>query len=149
MISFLVFDPASGLVVRSGEASSEAAALIQGGADYRVLIDCGAGVHPSTHYVRDGAVRAYTDDEIRAQQTLPSGFVWKMPERVAIDLRTAERQAQDAAQSVLAARGAAYPPAADLADALYWQARGDDSKMLAYLARCDEVKAQFPKAGIK
>lgn len=39
----------------------------------------------------------------------------------------------------------AYPPAADLADALFWNAQGDSSKMDAYLAACAAVKALYPK----
>lgn len=42
-------------------------------------------------------------------------------------------------------RRAEYPSLADLADALYWQAQGDDSKMSDYLARCAAVKVRFPK----
>lgn len=38
-----------------------------------------------------------------------------------------------------------YPPMQDLADALYWQAQGDNSKMTQYLAKCAGVKAQYPK----
>lgn len=38
-----------------------------------------------------------------------------------------------------------YPTLAALADAMYWQARGDASKMQAYLAACDAVKAKYPK----
>lgn len=39
-----------------------------------------------------------------------------------------------------------YPPLADLADALYWEAKGDDSKMTIYLAKCDAVKQRYPKS---
>ena len=38
-----------------------------------------------------------------------------------------------------------YPPLSDLADALYWQAQGDDSKMTAYLAAVQAVKDKYPK----
>lgn len=38
-----------------------------------------------------------------------------------------------------------YPPMLDFADALYWQSKGDDSKMVAYIAACDEVKRKYPK----
>ena len=38
-----------------------------------------------------------------------------------------------------------YPPLADLADALYWQSQGDDSKMTAYLAAVEAVKQKYPK----
>jgi hypothetical protein len=38
-----------------------------------------------------------------------------------------------------------YPPIADLADALYWQSNGDETKMTAYLAAVDAVKVKYPK----
>jgi hypothetical protein len=38
-----------------------------------------------------------------------------------------------------------YPPLADLADALYWQSNGDDSKMLAYMQAVQQVKDKYPK----
>ena len=38
-----------------------------------------------------------------------------------------------------------YPSLAGLADALYWQAQGDESKMIAYLAAVDAVKLKYPK----
>jgi hypothetical protein len=38
-----------------------------------------------------------------------------------------------------------YPPLADLADALYWQTQGDESKMTAYLAAVAAVKSKYPK----
>jgi hypothetical protein len=43
-------------------------------------------------------------------------------------------------------RAKEYPSLADLADALYWQERGDASRMTAYLARCDAVKQHYPKS---
>jgi len=48
-------------------------------------------------------------------------------------------------EDVGALRRALYPPLADLADALYWQSKGDDSKMVAYHAAVEAVKARFPK----
>lgn len=44
-----------------------------------------------------------------------------------------------------ALRKNAYPPLEDLADAVYWQSRGDDTKMQKYMARVEAVKRQFPK----
>ena len=38
-----------------------------------------------------------------------------------------------------------YPPMTDLADALYWQSKGDESKMTAYLAAVEAVKLKYPK----
>jgi len=38
-----------------------------------------------------------------------------------------------------------YPPLTELADALYHQQNGDDTKMTAYLAKCEAVKQKYPK----
>ncbi len=46
-------------------------------------------------------------------------------------------------------RRLAYPSAAELGDAIYWQAQGDSSKMDTYLAKCASVKAQFPKPSVE
>ena len=40
-----------------------------------------------------------------------------------------------------------YPPLAELADALYWQAEGDGSFMERYLEKCAMVKVTYPKPG--
>ena len=42
-------------------------------------------------------------------------------------------------------RAPEYPPLTELADALYHQQNGDDSKMTAYLAKVDAVKQKYPK----
>ena len=38
-----------------------------------------------------------------------------------------------------------YPPMSDYLDAVYWQSKGDDSKMTAYLAAVEAVKSKYPK----
>jgi hypothetical protein len=48
-------------------------------------------------------------------------------------------------EDVDALRRAHYPPLADLADAMYWLSRGDDTKLKAYNDRVEQVKQQFPK----
>ena len=39
----------------------------------------------------------------------------------------------------------AYPPLADFADAMYWNSKGDSSKLTAYYAACEKVKTDNPK----
>lgn len=39
-----------------------------------------------------------------------------------------------------------YPSLGDLADAMYWSSKGDNTKLNAYYAKCEEVKAKYPKA---
>lgn len=38
-----------------------------------------------------------------------------------------------------------YPQLADFVDAYYWAQRGNNDKMNEYLAKCDDVKAKYPK----
>lgn len=38
-----------------------------------------------------------------------------------------------------------YPSIEELGDALYWQSKGDNSKMEAYFAACEAVKLKHPK----
>ena len=42
-------------------------------------------------------------------------------------------------------RAPEYPSAGELADAIYWQSQGDNSKMEAYLAAVEAVKIKYPK----
>jgi len=38
-----------------------------------------------------------------------------------------------------------YPPLEDFADAMYWNSKGDSTKLTAYYAACEKVKADNPK----
>ena len=38
-----------------------------------------------------------------------------------------------------------YPLLEDLADAMYWNSKGDSSKLTAYYAACEKVKTDNPK----
>lgn len=42
-------------------------------------------------------------------------------------------------------RAVEYPPLTDLADAMYWAAQGDNTKLEAYYAACEAVKLKYPK----
>jgi hypothetical protein len=39
-----------------------------------------------------------------------------------------------------------YPDLSEFADAIYWQQKGDNSKLIAWVAKCDAVKAKYPKS---
>ena len=54
-------------------------------------------------------------------------------------------QAYIDANEYIAKRVAEYPPLTDLADALYHQSKGDETKLTAYLAKCEAVKQKYPK----
>ena len=38
-----------------------------------------------------------------------------------------------------------YPSLGDLADAMYWNSKGDSSKLTAYYSACEKVKTDNPK----
>lgn len=54
-------------------------------------------------------------------------------------------KAEFAATEYQRLRAKEYPPLTELADALYHQQNGDDTKMTAYLAKCESVKQKYPK----
>ena len=54
-------------------------------------------------------------------------------------------QAYIDSQAYIENRQREYPPLADLADALYHQSKGDETKLTAYLAKCEAVKQKYPK----
>lgn len=39
-----------------------------------------------------------------------------------------------------------YPDLGELADAIYWKEKGDNSKMEAYIAKVDAIKSKWPKS---
>jgi hypothetical protein len=54
-------------------------------------------------------------------------------------------QAYIDAHAYIGKRQREYPPLTDLADALYHQSKGDETKLTAYLAKCEAVKQKYPK----
>jgi len=62
-----------------------------------------------------------------------------------VDAETARIVAERATTEYRRQRAQQYPPLQDLADALYWQSKGDNSKMQIYLAACESVKQKYPK----
>jgi len=51
-----------------------------------------------------------------------------------------------AANAYKSKRAAEYPSLADFADAYYWAQNGDDTKMTAYIEKCEAVKTKYPKS---
>ncbi len=68
---------------------------------------------------------------------------------------TLDQSKIDAARTTLDAEAAAvkyktdrqrlYPSLGDFADAMYWNSKGDSTKLEAYYAACEKVKADNPK----
>ena len=66
-------------------------------------------------------------------------------DRDAAVARIAELQADYDSKQYQRDRQPEYPSLADLADAMYWSSKGDDTKLDAYYAACEAVKAKYPK----
>lgn len=78
------------------------------------------------------------------------GIIWKdenIPQPTKEDVESRIRDLQAISDSVeyQNLRREEYPPLAELADAIYWQSQGDESKMIIYLAQVAAVKNKYPK----
>lgn len=81
---FVVYLP-DGSIVRSGscplamvasQAHREGEAVLLGSAQHDL------------HYIIDGDIYPFTEGERKAKRSMKPGFIWKMPERIAVDSRT-------------------------------------------------------------
>jgi hypothetical protein len=67
------------------------------------------------------------------------------PSKEELDAEVARLEAEYVSNEYQRLRKPEYPPISDLADAIYHQANGDDTKMTAYLAAVEEIKQKYPK----
>ena len=63
----------------------------------------------------------------------------------AIDAARVTLDAEAAAIAYQSIRQPLYPSLGDFADAMYWNSKGDSSKLTAYYAACEKVKTDNPK----
>ena len=62
-----------------------------------------------------------------------------------IDAARATLDAEAAATAYQSTRQPLYPSLGDFADAMYWNSKGDSSKLTAYYAASEKVKTDNPK----
>tara|TARA_R100000781_G_scaffold52054_2_gene34212 strand:- start:333 stop:644 length:312 start_codon:yes stop_codon:yes gene_type:complete len=62
-----------------------------------------------------------------------------------IDAARVTLNAEAAAVKYKTDRQPLYPSLGDFADAMYWNSKGDSSKLTAYYAACEKVKTDNPK----
>ena len=62
-----------------------------------------------------------------------------------IDAARVTLNAEAAAIAYQSVRQPLYPSLGDFADAMYWNSKGDSSKLTAYYAACEKVKTDNPK----
>jgi len=113
-------------------------------------------LRPGAAWSLDGSDKIIWEDilvgGIPTGQVRPVNLVWldeiqSCPSREEIEEEVARLEAEWTATDYQRHRQPEYPPLADLADALYWQSKGNDIKMAAYLAAVDAVKTKYPKGG--
>lgn len=78
------YDPATGAITMVCELSQETLQYYAGTDETFLVLVAG---NPETQYVVDGALVDFTEAELAAKRGMPIGWVWQMPERVAIDAR--------------------------------------------------------------
>lgn len=78
----------TGAILRTGFCRTDAVDLQVREGEFVVA----SSSDPNTQYVdlTTGKIKNYTDSELAAKNDLPDGFIWKMPERVAVDMRSLE-----------------------------------------------------------
>ena len=62
-----------------------------------------------------------------------------------IDSSRATLDSEAAAIAYQSVRQPLYPSLGDFADAMYWNSKGDSTKLEAYYAACEKVKTDNPK----
>ena len=62
-----------------------------------------------------------------------------------VDSARVTLDAEAAAIAYQSVRQPLYPSLGDFADAMYWNSKGDSSKLTAYYAACEKVKTDNPK----
>ena len=62
-----------------------------------------------------------------------------------IDAARTTLNAEAAAIAYQSVRQPLYPSLGDFADAMYWNSKGDSTKLEAYYAACEKVKTDYPK----
>jgi hypothetical protein len=71
--------------------------------------------------------------------------VYKKPSKEEVEAEIARLQAEYDAKKYQRLRAPEYPDLKEFVDAYYWAQKGDDTKMNAYIVKCDDVKDKYPK----
>lgn len=71
--------------------------------------------------------------------------VYQQPTKEEVEAEIARLQAEYNLTEYQRQRAPEYPDIKDLADALYWSSKGDNTKLDEYYSKCEEVKNKYPK----
>lgn len=99
-MNFVAYDAATGRITRSGFAPD---GHEEGQAIENEAVLTGNG-NDRDNYVVNGLIAEFTTEEKYAKNNLPQGFIWKMPERTAVDTRSLESAKAQAWTKIKASR---------------------------------------------
>jgi uncharacterized small protein (DUF1192 family) len=68
------------------------------------------------------------------------------PSKATLEKEVVRLQAEYNAKQYQRDRAPEYPSLTDLADAMYWASKGDNTKLDNYYAACEAVKLKYPKS---
>jgi hypothetical protein len=71
--------------------------------------------------------------------------VYQQPTKEEVEAEIVRLQAEYDLTEYQRQRAPEYPDIKDLADALYWSSKGDNTKLDEYYSKCEEVKNKYPK----
>lgn len=91
--------------------------------------------------IRPGAKWTLRGEELEWLDTIQT-----QPTEEQIAVEIVHLQAEYDAKQYQRDRVEEYPPLADLADAMYWASKGDNTKLDNYYAACEAVKLKYPKS---
>lgn len=84
MIDYLFYVAATGEITQTGSVSEDHYDIQA--RDGLVLMRGVADI--TKHYILNGVITAFTDAELAAKASIRPGFIWKMPERIVVDIRS-------------------------------------------------------------
>tara|TARA_R100000388_G_scaffold65434_1_gene47540 strand:- start:123 stop:422 length:300 start_codon:yes stop_codon:yes gene_type:complete len=88
--------------------------------------------YPDANYIDETVVKDKSGNVIATEQSR-------------IDAARTTLNAEAAAIAYQSIRQPLYPSLGDFADAMYWNSKGDSTKLEAYYAACEKVKTDNPK----
>lgn len=85
-VAYVSYRASTGEIVWSGTCPEDSVALqnIDGLIPLKVE---SPDQNAQSHYIVGGVIKAYTPEELAVKNSLQPGFIWKMPERIAVDTR--------------------------------------------------------------
>lgn len=96
--------------------------------------------------LRPGEIFGFRKDASGIQRIHVDYVYWPNPDTVPpTKQEILDELARQESEKYKEQRAPEYPPLSELADAIFWQSKGDNSKMEAYMAAVEAVKEKYPK----